>query len=73
MPEILGVELGRRIRDLQLKKLVNPHMPIILVSGEGYILGQELTSQGDKIFDCVLTKPFTLQQLRQVLEKIQFV
>ena len=60
MPEVLGVEFARKVRDLQEQNLVKHSTQIVLVSGEGFFIGNEIIeSSGGMLFDGVLTKPFT--------------
>lgn len=59
MPEISGYEVARKIKDLR------PGAPLILITGWGDQIDPEKVR--DNGIDCVLTKPFKIEQVAKVL------
>lgn len=59
MPEISGYEVARRIRSMR------PEVPLVLITGWGDQI--DLEKARDNGIDCVLTKPFRIEQVTKVI------
>jgi CheY-like chemotaxis protein len=59
MPPFLGSELARRIKEIA------PEVPVLMITG----YPQKLSGSANPV-DFILTKPFTLPELRQALERL---
>jgi signal transduction histidine kinase/CheY-like chemotaxis protein len=66
MPEMNGVELARRLKDLGLSS----GMKMILSSSSGTSQRQMLGDSGENPFEAFLTKPTKSDQLREVLGRL---
>jgi CheY-like chemotaxis protein len=62
MPECSGWDLARR------SKALHPSKPVVLVTGWGLTLEQEHLRSG--LVNGILSKPFTLDELRYVLNRV---
>jgi CheY-like chemotaxis protein len=65
LPDLNGYDLFKKIRQ------INPHLPIILMSGFGYDPGHCLVKARQEGLRGVLYKPFRVDQLLDVLEKLR--
>ena len=62
MPGMTGGELASRIKKLR------PDQPIIMATASIYII--EPANHPRHIVDCILDKPFTLQELREAIARV---
>jgi CheY-like chemotaxis protein len=65
MPHIKGIELAKRVKDLQDRGEVNKDMRLVLISGDN--IYREKFKRQLPIFNDVLQKPFTVLQLKEML------
>lgn len=71
---MLGVELGRRVRSMQGTGVVPESLIVIMVSGDiVYLENQQLSSGKNQLFDDCLRKPFSFDQLKASLVKLNII
>ena len=67
MPHMVGVELAKHIRDLQALGEVESNLKLVLISGDSIF--SNAFKERLALFDDVLQKPFTIDQLKRLMLK----
>ena len=68
---MIGVDLAREIRCLQEQGKVDKKLKLVLISGDN--LQSENFRREMSLFDDMLQKPFTIQELKKLLKKQNFL
>jgi two-component SAPR family response regulator len=68
---MVGVELAKHIRDLQALGELESNLKLVLISGDSIF--SNAFKERLALFDDVLQKPFTIDQLRRLMLKHEYI